>query len=530
MAGEEALMHTPGEIFAHAVQLHQQGDLRAAEALYRQVLTADPANAPALNYLGMIACQLGDFNAAGEFFRRAIRVRPNEYGFYNNLGMVYDRLERPADAITCYEEALRYAPNSPDVHLGIANALYRLDRLDEAKAHLQTALTLRPNYPQAHNNLGDVLIRQGQPEEAVASFQQALRLHPQYADAHNNLGFALKELGRLDEAEAEFTEALRLAPDHVDAHLNRSILQLLRGETEHGWLDYLYWRWVAKRLAQRDLGRPSWDGSPLHGRTILLHSEQGLGETIQFIRFASPVKALGGTVIVQCPAPLLRLLETAPDVDRLVADEEVLPPFDVHAPLLSVPALLNTTLATLPARVPYLRAEPALVEHWRNELASLSGLKVGIAWQGSTMFRTDRQRSVPLARFAPVAAVPGVQLIALQIGPAVDQIRAISRHFQVLDLTLRRNPSTDSFQETAAIMQNLDLIISTDTSVPHLAGALGLPVWLALAHVADWRWLMNRSDSPWYPTMRLFRQPQPGDWHSVFTAIATELQTLVGKR
>jgi Flp pilus assembly protein TadD len=479
------------ETFARAVQLHRRGALREAEQLYREVLAAEPGNAPALNYLGMIACQLGDLDAAAEFFRRAIRCRPQEYGFYNNLGLVYEALRRPADAIGCYEQALKVAPSTPELHVGMANALFALDRIDEAETHLRRAVALRPDYAQAHNNLGHMLVFNG----------------------------------RLDDAEAEYNEAVRLSPEYADAHWNRSMLWLMRGDTERGWPEY-EWRWPALGLSPRPFSQPRWNGAPLAGRTILLHAEQGLGDTIQFIRFAPLVRERGGSVVVECQPVLCRLLETAPGIDRLVARGEPLPAFDTHAPLLSVPGLLETTVASIPAQVPYLRADPALVERWRQKLAPVEGCKVGIAWQGNPAVRTDRQRSVPLAHFAPLAAVPGVQLISLQVGPAVDQIRALAGRFDILDLGPERSPGADPFQETAAIMQNLDIVVSSDTSVPHLAGALGLPVWLALGYAADWRWLQGRSDSPWYPTMRLFRQSRRGDWDSVFARIATELQCL----
>jgi Flp pilus assembly protein TadD len=516
-------MPTPADLFTRAVQLHKQGALREAEHLYRQVLAAEPSNAAALNFLGMLACQLGDLNAAGEFFRRAIHFRPQEYGFYNNLGLVYEGLGRPTDAVSCYQQALKLAPNTPEVLVGLGNALHALGRTDEAEAHLRQAIALRPGYAQAHNNLGSLRTWQGRPAEAMASLQEALRLQPNYVEAHNNLGYAFKELGRLDEAEAEFNEALRLAPEFADAHWNRAILWLLRGDTERGWPEY-EWRWPAQGLAPREFTQPRWDGSPLEGRTILLHAEQGLGDTIQFIRFAPLVAERGGRVVVECQPPLARLLATAAGIDQVVPRGESLPAFDVHAPLLSVPGLLQTTLGTIPSGVPYLQVDPGLVQHWRRELESFEGRKIGIAWQGNPAFRGDRQRSVPLSQFAPLAAVPGVQLISLQVGPALEQIRGVANQSQVHDLTPRRRPDVDGFQDTAAIMMNLDLVTSTDTSVPHLAGALGVPVWLALAHAADWRWLLDRGDSPWYPTMRLFRQDKPGDWPALFTAMAEELR------
>ena len=292
------------------------------------------------------------------------------------------------------------------------------------------------------------------------------------------------------------------------------------GRFEQGWAGY-EWRWKCKEFGSLPPFQPPlWDGSFLDGRTILVHAEQGLGDTLQFIRYVPSLHQRGGRVILMCQPPLVRLLTRSPGIERLLAHGDPVPEFDVHTPLLSLPRLLGTTLESVPADVPYLEAEPQLVEAWRHRLGSYPGFKVGIVWQGNPKFRLDRLRSIPLAQFAPLARVPGVHQFSLQKGPGAEQLAAVTDRFPVTDLGRR----LDDFMDTAAVLKNLDLVISVDTAIAHLAGALGIPVWVALPFAPDWRWLMGREDSPWYPTMRLFRQTRPGQWEDVFHHIAEALQ------
>ncbi|HZY88696.1 MAG TPA: tetratricopeptide repeat protein [Gemmataceae bacterium] len=621
-------MATSADLFALALRHHQAGDLTRAEALYRQLLQADPGHADSLHLLGVLAYQTGHAAPAAALIRDAIARAPGAAVYHSNLGVVLQALGRPDEAAASYEqalrlepacvdahvglgnlltglgrpeqaarhceEALRLRPGSPEAHNNLANALLRLGRkeaaaahyrealrlrpdyaeahsnlgvaladlgrLEEAAGHHREALRLNPNYPEGHNNLGNVLRDQWKLDEAIASFREAVRLRPDYAEAHNNmgtavrhrgkleqavacyrralelrpdyaearnnLGNALKDQGQLDEAAACFEEALRLRPDYAEAHWNRSLLWLLRGELGRGWPEY-EWRWTQPGFAPRPFAQPRWDGSPLAGRVILLWAEQGLGDTLHFIRYAPLVKERGGRVIVECQPALRRLLAGAVGVDQLVAQGEPLPPFDVQAPLLSLPGIFGTSLDAVPASVPYLQADAGRVEYWRQKLAGLSGLKVGIAWQGNPAFRGDRQRSVPLAHFAPPAAAEGVRLISLQKGPGAEQLTALGGRFPVTDLGDELDEAAGPFVDTAAVMKNLDLVISSDTAVPHLAGALGVPVWVALPLVPDWRWLLGREDCPWYPTMRLFRQTRPDDWDEVFARVAAELRALV---
>ena len=369
-------------------------------------------------------------------------------------------------------------------------------------------------------------MEQGELDEAMAHFQQALQIEPYYAEAHNNLGIVLLEQGRTDESLTRFQEAIQLKSDYADAHFNRSATLLLMGHLKQGWPEY-EWRSKRKEIAACPFHQPVWDGAPLAGRTILLHSEQGMGDMMQFIRYAPLVQQYGGRVVFECYEPLIRLLGRCPGIDQIVSKGSVLPEFDVHAPLLSLPGILGTSLATIPASVPYIHADEELIAHWRRELGPSRAFKVGIAWQGNPKFPTDRWRSFRLAQFEPLARLDGVRLFSLQKGPGAEQIGEVADRFAIMDLGRTLDEATGAFMDTAAIMKNLDLVVTSDTSIAHLAGALGVPVWVALPSAPDWRWLLQREDSPWYPTMRLFRQTARGDWDGVFARMAATLQERV---
>jgi Flp pilus assembly protein TadD len=498
---------------------------------------------------------VGRYDEALAALQRAIALNPAAAVYRVNLGAVYDTMNRPTEAVACYEEADRLQPGDAKCHSNWANALLKLGRAEEAEAHCRHAVRLQPDSPEAYNNLGNVLQDLGRLDEAVTCYRQALHLRPGSAEAYTNLGNALKNLGRLDEAAesmqtalrlkphwpegqvnwgaalaeqgkrdealALYDQALRLAPHCAIAHHNRALLWLLRGDFAHGWPEY-EWRWQARNLTRPSFPQPCWDGSALQGRTILLYAEQGLGDTIQFARYAPLVKERGGRVVLQCQPSLLTLLSTCPGIDFLVAHEVYA--FDVQAPLLSLPGIFNTTLETIPARVPYLAADPEQVRRWRTELERCPGFRIGITWQGDRRHRNDLRRSVALAQFAPLAELEGVRLVSLQVGPGTEQLAEAGPRLGVIDLASRFDCS--SFTDAAAVVKGLDLVVTVDTALAHLAGALGVPVWVALPFAPDWRWLLGREDSPWYPTMRLFRHRRPGDWDDVFARIAEAVRAL----
>ena len=524
---QQTLQLKPNYAEAHnnlGTVLARQGKLDEAVASYRQALQLKPADPEAHNNLGLALARQDKLDEAVASYQEALRLKPNYPEAHSNLGTAFQEQGRLDEAVASCQQALRLKPDSAEAHHNLGIVLGKQDKLDEAMAGFQQALRLKPDYPDAHHNLGVVLGKQDKLDEAMASLQQALRLKPNYPDAHNNLGLVLGRQGRLDEAVASYQQAVQLKPDYPEANWNLGLAWLQMGRFEQGWAGY-EWRWKCKEFGSLPPFQPPlWDGSPLDGRTILVHAEQGLGDTLQFIRYVPSLHQRGGRVILLCQPPLVRFLTNCPSIERLLAHGDPLPELDVHVPLLSLPRLLGTTLESVPADVPYLEAEPQLVETWRHRLGLYRGFKVGIVWQGNPKFRLDRFRSIPLAQFAPLARVPGVHLLSLQKGAGCEQLPALQERFPVTDLGSQLDETTGAFQDTAAVMKNLDLVITLDTAIAHLAGALGVPVWVALHDIPDWRWLLNRDDCPWYPTMRLFRQTRPGQWEDVFHRIAEALQ------
>ncbi len=534
-----------------ARSLKGAGKLEEAAASYRQALHFDPANFQAHNNLGNIYRDQGKREEAAASFQNALRVNPDHAVAHYNLGNVLG--EQLEEAIACYLRAIRLKPDFFQAHNNLGNVYKYQGRMEEAAACYRQTLALNPNFCEAHNNLGLVLQEQGQFEEAMACYRHALRLEPSYVEAHNNLGLSLQEQGKLDDAEACYRRALSLQPDHAgasnnlgnnfreqgrfeeavaalqkalrrepnlaEAHNNLGMLCLQLGEFDKGWAEF-EWRQKVAGLAARPFPQPRWDGSSLNGKTILIHAEQGLGDTLQFIRYLPLVKQHGGQVFFECPPALVPIIRTCLGIDQVFPEGSPLPHLDVQAPLLSLPFLFKTTPTTIPATVPYLNADPAVVERWRNEIAGGSPLNVGIVWQGNPRYKADRTRSIPLRHFEKLGRVAGVRLIGLQVGMATKDLTTVD--FPVTDLGSRFDSA--SLADAAGVLKNLDLLITSDTSIPHLAGALGVPVWVALCKVPDWRWLLKREDSPWYPTMRLFRQKTSGDWDEVFQRMAGELE------
>ena len=342
-----------------------------------------------------------------------------------------------------------------------------------------------------------------------------IELRPGFVRAYGNLGTALQNSGRFAEALRCYEQALQWTPDDPSLHTNRALIWLRLGDLERGWPEY-EWRLHSPDIPSSTLAQPRWHGQAIEGRTILLHAEQGAGDTIHFIRYAPFVRQRRATVLVACPRGLIPLLSSFHGVDALVPSEDPLPHFDVHAPLASLPGIFGTTLSNVPAEAPYLSADEPLVEAWSKRLASADGFKIGIAWQGNPVHPDDYRRSAPLTAFSPLAQLPSIRLFSLQKGPGTDQLQQVLHRWPVTDLSGELEERAGAFMDTAAVMKNIDLVVTVDTAIAHLAGALAVPVYVALASVADWRWLVDREDSPWYPTMRLFRQRARGDWSSVF--------------
>jgi Flp pilus assembly protein TadD len=533
-----------------------QGKLEEAVATFQEAIRLRPGYPEAHNNLGAALRHQGKWPEAVEHYRQALRLRPDYPDALNNLGDALQCIGQFEEARASYEHALQLRPGYPEARTNLGNVLTRLARHDEAIAQHKEALRLRPGYADAHCNLGNALSAQHRYAEAELCYRECLRLKPAYSLAYHNLGTALGEQGRLAEAEECYREAVHLKadsmdalgnlatilldqgkaeeattvcarileykPDSPDAHLSRALALLAIGRWQEAWPDY-EWRWRTADFGGRmPYEQPLWDGSSLEGRTVLVHAEQGLGDTFLFVRFLPLVKQRGGTVVFACPKVLLRLLRGFPGVNRLVEQGTEMPPFDCQAPLMSLPAVFDVTPETVPANIPYLTADPGLVDYWQRELPANWKFRIGIAWQGNPGFKADRRRSMRLAEFAPLAAVEGVELYSLQKGFGSEQIRDAS--FPIVDLAPRLDQSTGAFVDTAAVIKNLDLVIATDTALVHLAGAMGAPAWLAQSYAPHWVWLRGRDDSPWYPSVRLFRQERWGDWKGVFARMAAALQ------
>jgi tetratricopeptide (TPR) repeat protein len=549
-------MSATDELLDQGLEHHQAGRLREAERIYQQILQTSPLDVNALHLLGLVHHQQGRHEAAIESIRRALEVQPSSPVFWANLSAVYGALGRHREAADAAGQALRLNPNHGEAYCNLGCALQALGdldgaaanfawavqirpndvkahsnlgvalreqgKLDEAARSLQKAREINPNYAEAHSNLGAVLREQGKLDEAVRSLQKALEINPRYAEAYRNLGVVFREQARFDEAIRSLQKALEFDPGYADAHKNLGLTLLRMGEFEAGWAHF-EWRWRTgdKTFKPRNFSQPPWDGRPIEGKSLLVHAEQGLGDTLQFVRYAPLVRAQGCHVILECQTTLRTLLSDCPCIDRLLARGEDLPCFDYHVPLLSLPYFLGTHAGNIPADVPYLFAREDLVRVWRDRLSDSSGFKVGICWQGSPTYVGDRPRSITLAHFAALAEISGVNLISLQKGVGTEQLA--DARFAVRALGADWDETKGAFMDTAAVMRNLDLVVTADTAVAHLAGALGVPVWVALAKVSDWRWLLDREDSPWYPTMRLFRQETAGEWGPVFGRVAEAL-------
>ena len=518
-------MPTLDEALQLAEQSLQAGDHARAGYIYEQVLKAAPDDPRAMNGLGVVAIHADRLSEAETYLQQAIARWPNDAAYHNNLSEVYRRREQWEEAIACCRKALELAPRAAQLHNNLGVLEKQRKHYDAALASFRQALELDPAAAHVHYNLANLYNEMHRVADAEAGFRRALELSPASYDIHNNIANVLELEGRWSEALDHVNRALALHPDYAQAHRNRALLQLLLGNFAIGLPEY-EWRWKVPGTARLEFPQPRWQGEDLHGRTILLCGEQGLGDTLQFIRYARLVQKRGARVILQCPGMLHPLLARTSGIDRFAAAEGSLESFDCYAPLMSLPAILGTTLETVPAEIPYLFADPSRVAAMREKLAGTSGFKVGIAWQGSRGFAGDYYRSVPLAQFAPLAAAPGVTLFSLQRGDGREQLAAEANGWPLVDW-MDQLDAEGAFVDTAALMMNLDLVITTDTAIAHLAGGLGVPVWVALQLSPNWRWLLERADSPWYPTMRLFRQTQFGDWDDVFRRIAAELQSTI---
>lgn len=507
-----------GEVWQLLAIIHLQlGHFGDTVLSCQRALALQPHNPQIHNLHGYALQSQGNLTEAVTAYREALRLHPGYPDALNNLGNVALAQGKHAEAISCYRQVLKVAPQMVEAHNNLGNVLKAAGQLPEAIACYREALRLQPNYALAHYNLGNAFAVMNDLDNAVSSYRNALRIDPHYADANSSLGAALQIQGHVQEAIACYRQAIRLDPRSAGAHWNLACALLLVGEFTAGWEEY-EWRWHVKdRPALSLLPYPVWDGSIAKRARLLLRAEQGFGDTIQFIRYARQARQRVGEIIFECPLPLVSLIANCEGVDRVHVQGEPLPMVDMQLPLLSLPRIFGTTLETVPASIPYLRAP---VNH--DALAGIlsrdsARMKIGIVWAGRPVHATSssRSRSCGLAEFMTIAQVPGVKIFSLQKGDCRNELSMSGATRAVVDL----DPLLVDFADTAYAISQLDLIVSVDTAVAHLAGALGVPVWIVLPHAPEWRWLLGREDTPWYPTMRLFRQPRPGDWAAVFQQV-----------
>ncbi len=586
-------MASVNELLGAAFAQHRAGNLALAETLYRQLIAEAPNSADAWHLLGALLIQAKRHTAAVEAIERAISLDPNSPTFYSHLGAAYGDLgeheqalrnlrkavELAPDAATAHYNlgtALRNAdqiepaiesfrrsaaldPKASETHFNLANALRDLKHYGEAETSYRAALELRPGYikalinlalvlnevrkrdeavdtlrkavafepkhARAHLNLGSILRDAGRFDEAVAELEHAVALDPHSAEAHNNLGTAYQARAEFDRAAACYERALKLNPELPDVHFSLGTHLLREGNLKEGFVEY-DWRWKCRTFSPRVTDRPRWDGGPLNGCTILLHAEQGLGDTLQFVRYAELVQQRGGRTLVECQPPLVKLLASCRGIDQLVAMGQPLPEFDVFCPLMSLPGILGLEERELWTG-PYLTAEADRVRRWGEQLGTHDAFRVGLCWQGNPQHLFDAQRSLPLSLFAPLASIPGVRLIGLQKGAGSEQIANCGFAIEELATSL---DADGAFLDTAAVVQQLDLVIAADTAIAHLAGALAARVWILVSAHGDWRWMADREDSPWYPTARLFRQQQLGDWQAAIRDVTRALADAEAQR
>jgi tetratricopeptide (TPR) repeat protein len=544
----------PGQALQQALALHQQGRLDDAEALYNRVLKAQRDNFDALHLLGMLNHQRGRAGEAYRLIAAALKVQPHSPDALANMAMVLHGLKRSDEALQSIDKALALAPSHPDAlngrgnilldlkrpaealaafdavlaaaprHLQArvnrGNALVELNRAEEALPDYDAALALAPGHPLVLYNRGNALRALGRLPEAVAAYDGALAAAPNHVNAWFNRGNALAALNRHQEALASFSRALALQPDNGDIHFSAAMSLLTLGDYARGLAEY-EWRWKRTGVtARKESRRPPWLGdTPLAGKTILLHAEQGLGDTVMFARYVPLVARAGGRVVLEVQPELKALLAGLEGAAQVIGRGEPLPPFDLHCPLASLPLAFKTGLAGVPADIPYLRAPEDRIAKWRARLEAVPPPRVALAWSGSATHPNDRNRSLTLSQLEPLLSLPDVRFVGVQRELRQLDLEQLARASNITQL----GGELGDFADTAAVFDLCDAVVCVDTSVAHVAGALGRNTLLLLPFQPDWRWTLGRPASPWYPATKLFRQPQPGAWAPAISALRDEL-------
>jgi len=527
----EISVNRPGSPIVTAVTCFNSGRHDQAYAICTELLKQNPDNAEALGLLGAIAVQAGNLTAGIDLLNRAIVLQPDNPSLRTQLGKAYMRSGQYKNAGHHFQYAVKLNPGTASAHVFLANALQKEGDIKAAVNSYRYSLSLNQSFPDAWNNLGNALKKLGQRDEAVSCYQKALSCDSNFVHAKVNFALDLQEQGKLDEAVNLYSEVLETQPDNVKAHFQRAVCRLLSGDFKAGWQGYEWrFRYLEGAIADRGFSQPQWDGSESNGHRILVYTEQGLGDTFQFVRYISLLLERNFQVILECEHYLERILRSLPCAIDIVTKGGELPPFDTHTPLLSLPRIFATKMETIPSAVPYLSPEPGLVEHWAERFSIPEQFNVGICWQGSLSNQSDATRSVSVQHFAALADIPNVRLISLQKNEGQDQLSISDMETRIENLGAILDTGGDGFIDTAAVIHNLDLVVTVDTSVAHLAGALDCRVWVVLPFAPDWRWMLKREDSPWYPSMRLFRPPAFGDWDAVFKEVYVALAEAVSRK
>jgi tetratricopeptide (TPR) repeat protein len=497
----------------------QKGNVEKGVRVLQQALRADPDQRMALANCASGLGLLGRLEEALSYYGRAAVLSPTDPELFYNQGVALEGLERLGEALASYDRAIDLNGNYAEAHNNRGLVLKKLGRLAEALESCDRAVALKKDYAKAYNNRGAVLQELNRMEEAIESYDRAITLKPDYAVAYNNRGTVFQETRRFEEAEENYNRAIAIQPDYAEAHLNQSLLKLLMGDYLAGWpLHEWRWKTTVKKTTHLFKQRP-WLGEEfLKGKTILIYPEQGIGDFIQFCRYIPLLEKEGAKIILVVPRPLVRLFSGPWKRFAIVEDGQSFPAFDIHCPLMSLPMIFKTTLETIPAEIPYLFPDLDLMAVWRQRLGVKGKKRIGLVWSGNPNHKNDLKRSVPLGCLSPLWSLP-FEFHSLQ-----KEYRGNDRLFMEESGIRDHQGELNDFSDTAALISEMDLVLSVDTSVAHLAGAMGKPVWVLLPFMPDFRWLLDRSDSPWYPTATLFRQATLGDWGTVLSEVAVKMK------
>jgi tetratricopeptide (TPR) repeat protein len=517
--------------FLLGMENFEKGTYIEAERFLFLALNLLPDRLSTLNNLSAVLIKLGKLEKALEILSKGINLYPTDATLYLNFGNLHEENKNWLMSLDSYDRAIEINPDYAKAFYNRGNVLQELKLVEKAIASYDKAIEIKPDYAEAYSNRGNMLQELKLVEEAIASYDKAIEIKPDYAEAYSNRGYALQKLKRMGEAIASYDKAIEIKPDYAEAYLNKSLALLTTGDLITGWEVY-EWRWKNDKITyqNRNFTQPLWLGfEDIAEKTILLHAEQGLGDSIQFCRYAKLVKERGAYLVLEVPKELLGLLKGLYGIDKFVSKGKALPAFDYHCPLMSLPLAFKTTLTSIPNKIPYVRSNINNQNMWQERIGE-RGFKIAICWQGSTKGKVDVGRSFPVSLFEGLARLEGVRLISLQKNEGVEQLKSLPVGMSIETLPDDFDSGENAFLDSAAVMKCVDLVITSDTALTHLAGALGVKTWLPLKYLPDWRWMLDRSDSPWYPNHRLFRQTTSGDWISVFKEMENELRFLLSTK